>query len=322
MQTNDVCICEEFANDITEGTFVTDFVTQDTVPPVFLVIDENDIIQYVSEGDINDLFQVDFCPMDQTSELYIVQLLYEDWDDISGTADTGDSNINDITGCHALSEKLLLSTVFEIMDIKMSLDGVILNNGEIVTVCNFDDIIELYSFTDNSDLMGTVFVIDAGSEIIVQQLDINENTSFDLPPGEYVVGLAGSLDPFPDVVGQVVNNLALHDCWYASDNFYQVVVLDNGDDGCLSATIDSEIINTIQILQNPVEDILTLQVQNSLNKKIELRILDINGKVHLSKSLETILSNININVSAIAQGSYFLQLASGDGIASYKFIKM
>lgn len=111
-------------------------------------------------------------------------------------------------------------------------------------------------------------------------------------------------------------------CWYGSDNFYVVFVLDNGDAGCSTSTIDDELLSNINLLRNPVLESLELQVQESINKPVQIRITDLNGKTHFVKNYESIQSNLKFDVSTYHQGTYILQFLSEEGIASYKFIKI
>ncbi len=319
-QTKPVCICDDdFSSFDEEGTFTAGGITQDTVPPLFIVLNQNDEIQYISEGDINALFQEDFCP-EENDELFLVQILYESATDIDGVL-VGNS-LTDITGCHAVSEKMPINTIYEFFQFEMFRDNEILDDEELVVVCNFDDIIETFSFNNPTILLGTVFVINAENDIIVEQFSAaSQNTTFDLPAGDYYVGLAASLNIFPNVLGLDVEILGESLCWYGSDNFYDVQVLENGDDACISSIKDQEILSNVRILQNPVHESLTLKIKENINKNIKFSIYDLNGSLLLERETDKLLNDVTFDVSSFGQGIYFLQLQSADGIASFKFIK-
>jgi len=321
-QTNDVCICEQFSLVAEEGTFVTDFVNQDTVPPLFLVTDADDNILYISTINTTNLFDEGFCLANPDDDLFIVQVLYEDENDLGGIVES--NTLGDITGCHVLSEKLLINKVSEEPVVEVSLDGDPLPDEDDIIVCLFDDIIETFSFSNNTDLIGTVFILSEDSETIVDQFSTDETTTFfGYSPGEYGIGLASSIDPLPNSIGQTVEeSIALVDCWWGSDNFYNVLLLGNGDQGCTSSTIDKDVLKNVLLLQNPVSERVQLQVQQPINKAMQINISDMNGKLYTSQSYQNLQNNLDFDVANYPQGTYLLQILSEDGIASYKFIKM
>jgi hypothetical protein len=80
---------------------------------------------------------------------------------------------------------------------------------------------------------------------------------------------------------------------------------------CISST--QEIIN-IKIFPNPTTDILTIQIDNN-KEDIYYNIFDINGKIIIDNNLgknKKILQNINI--SSLANATYFIQILSDDEI--------
>ncbi len=319
-QSDRVCICEEFSV-FGETGFVSDFVLQDTVPPLFLVLDANDEILYSSTSDIDFLFEEDFCTDDPFEDLFLVQILYESVDSIGAPELWTD--LDDIPSCHAVSEKLQLSTLFNVSVIEMLSNGAPLDDSETVFICNIDDIIEEFSFTPNATMVSTIFVIRDNTDIIVEQFETDQTTIFDLPPGNYGVGMAVTPESIADFVGQETETLiASLDCWWGSDNFYEVVVLDVNDPGCISSTIDSELASNIRILENPVLNRLEVQISQDISKSVQLSIFDMNGKMQASKSLNKLEGNLEFDVASFPQGSYVLQIVSDDGIASYKFMKM
>lgn len=315
-QTDAVCLCDDLAtNDGIEGTFFTDFVDQDTVPPAFLVVNASDEILYNSGQDFNALFEVDFCPLE---EMYLVQILYENEDDIGG-AIVG-NNLSEITGCHAVSERLAINTIFEEFDFEMTRNGEILYDQDTVVICPFDDILEVFDFTSSTNLVQTILILDEDSEEVVHQFSNQDDLSV-LEPGDYVLGMIASKDSIPNYIGQVIEYSIIDPCFYASDNFYELRVLDLGEDGCLTYTEDPEVLSSLQIIQNPVSEVLDIRVAIELNKELELSIIDMNGRSLLKYDYNGINGDISIDVSSFASGVYFLHANSPDGSANFKFVK-
>lgn len=88
-----------------------------------------------------------------------------------------------------------------------------------------------------------------------------------------------------------------------------------------SPTLDQEILSSIKILQNPVNERLRVSVSEEIKKSIVVSIVDLNGRIHLKKTLDA-LHDFDLDVSNYSKGSYFLQFLSKEGIATLKFIKM
>lgn len=78
--------------------------------------------------------------------------------------------------------------------------------------------------------------------------------------------------------------------------------------------------NKVQIYPNPAEDILNIQLDETLaNENFSWSIVDINGKVVLNGKFSSILSTIQ--VSTLPKGNYSLRLTSTTKTLARKFIK-
>jgi hypothetical protein len=77
----------------------------------------------------------------------------------------------------------------------------------------------------------------------------------------------------------------------------------------------------ISILQNPVRDVLTINLSN-ISGAGTLRIIDMQGKVLASRSFAAGAYTQNLDVSGLAVGTYLLQLNSGDEQITERFVKM
>lgn len=81
--------------------------------------------------------------------------------------------------------------------------------------------------------------------------------------------------------------------------------------------------NTLILFPNPVIDQLHVQYVSSMSKKVQLQILDIQGRIILQKSFDS-QSGINyatIQVSQLQHGLYFCRLQNGSKLETYKFLK-
>ena len=89
----------------------------------------------------------------------------------------------------------------------------------------------------------------------------------------------------------------------------------NEDEACDLSIGESIQNNLFSIYPNPVNDILTIEVENS--SRVE--IMDINGKI--VKTLN-ILSKKSIDVSDLTQGIYFIKTSSKEGVKVSKLVKL
>ena len=315
-QTDVVCLCDEIAsNDGIEGTFVSGFVDQDTVPPLFLILNAADEILYKSTVDIDELFDVDLC---SSEDLFLVQIVYENVEDISGV-NIG-NNLSNIIGCHAVSEKMAINTIYEEFEFEMNRNGVTLNDTDTVIICAFDDVFEVFSFSTPTNLIETILILDDETGIVTHQFH-GESDLESLPPGKYGLGMIASKDSLPNYIGMELEYSVLNPCIYASENFYDLRVLDLGEEGCLTSTEDPLIKSSLQIVQNPVSEILTIRADFNLNKTLELSLLDLNGKPLLKQQYHGVAGDITFDVSSFASGVYLMHAKSVEGSANFKFIK-
>ncbi|MCW8897561.1 MAG: PKD domain-containing protein [Flavobacteriales bacterium] len=113
---------------------------------------------------------------------------------------------------------------------------------------------------------------------------------------------------------------------YASTGSYNVCLTVNNAGGCTNSYCDSvtytstigineQNASSLSIFPNPVNDILT--IENVAFNIDEIIILDITGK-----TIKTVLpTNNKINVSALADGVYFIKIISNNQQLTTKFIK-
>jgi PKD repeat protein len=74
---------------------------------------------------------------------------------------------------------------------------------------------------------------------------------------------------------------------------------------------------------NPAKDVLFLQLSANVLSKIQVSVVDVSGKIILSKSLEKAQKDeaIAIDVKGLSAGTYFAQLKTGNQVQKVKFIK-
>lgn len=75
---------------------------------------------------------------------------------------------------------------------------------------------------------------------------------------------------------------------------------------------------SVKIYPNPVKDVLNIQGLNEQDK-VQLSIVDVNGKVLIQKNVNT--SSYQWNIKTLPAGSYFLQIEKQNKIYTYPFIK-
>ena len=79
--------------------------------------------------------------------------------------------------------------------------------------------------------------------------------------------------------------------------------------GLVSNKLGNQIVN---IYPNPASTTLTISLETEIERLYNLKIIDLSGKVVLSKDLKTLEvgeNNIQLNVSTLARGDYILQLS-------------
>ncbi len=95
-----------------------------------------------------------------------------------------------------------------------------------------------------------------------------------------------------------------------------------GDPQNMAADVSYDNINSLedyQIFPNPVWDRLTIEIP--ADKPVsEIQILDLNGKSHLQQNVDGQVS-VQLNISHLPDGVYFIQIMEENGLLSKKFIK-
>ncbi|HVX26299.1 MAG TPA: T9SS type A sorting domain-containing protein, partial [Parafilimonas sp.] len=81
--------------------------------------------------------------------------------------------------------------------------------------------------------------------------------------------------------------------------------------------------NSLIVFPNPTKDILNVTIGTSIKSNAQIFITDASGKTVLNTALTNGSTFMQLNVSHLAQGTYFIKLISADGSvnASGKFVK-
>jgi len=77
------------------------------------------------------------------------------------------------------------------------------------------------------------------------------------------------------------------------------------------------------VYPNPAKETLILQPNSSVIGKLQISIIDVNGKVIINKTLEKLNANepYMLDVKSLASGTYFVQIKSNESSQKLKFIK-
>jgi len=80
----------------------------------------------------------------------------------------------------------------------------------------------------------------------------------------------------------------------------------------------------IQLSPNPVQNLLQIQLQSEISSSTDLKILSLDGKILLEQQQQLFegQNNLNINVTQLAAGTYFLQILTETGVEQVKFVKL
>lgn len=89
-----------------------------------------------------------------------------------------------------------------------------------------------------------------------------------------------------------------------------------------SSSIPQVIAENLEITPNPVQNDLHIRSSSTFKSKIELKIIDINGKVVIANSITDGNLPNSIDVQKLSNGFYYLQLESGTQQQSIKFLKL
>lgn len=85
-------------------------------------------------------------------------------------------------------------------------------------------------------------------------------------------------------------------------------------------SIDENSFAQLQVYPNPVEDILYISPENLNSKDFEIRIFDFTGRM-VKQLIENNTGLISVDVSDLTEGMYFIEIKSGEIIATSKFVK-
>ncbi len=110
---------------------------------------------------------------------------------------------------------------------------------------------------------------------------------------------------------------------------------DQGDSGCYRTLEEGTIVNsreatstietlkdvTISTYPNPIDNVLNVAIRSERQQELQLSLLSIDGKAISTQSFNVYGSqNIQLNVSSITAGFYFLKVSSAEGIVVQKVI--
>lgn len=86
-----------------------------------------------------------------------------------------------------------------------------------------------------------------------------------------------------------------------------------------TAINSNELINKIKLYPNPVSDMLNIELSNDINTCI-IEIINIHGK--LLKKVKTVGHNIQVDISELTEGFYFIHIFSNNKKYTASFIKV
>lgn len=89
----------------------------------------------------------------------------------------------------------------------------------------------------------------------------------------------------------------------------------------LTTSINQPAADRIQVYPNPVGDLLTVELTGLRAFETKLQLLDINGRVVNTRSLQMINGRMDINTSDLPAGTYLLRLTNEAGISTARIIR-
>ena len=148
-----------------------------------------------------------------------------------------------------------------------------------------------------------------GRDYIDQNIDLS---SLGLPAGSYRLGVYVDAD---DDISSSTDN--------PDDNAYLAQGnIDYTPGGSSASITENEALNTLMVFPNPVSEKLTVAWENDNSIGAELiEIMDLNGRVVTTMSLESNQTVVNLNVAELSSGVYVVALHSATGKSVQKFIK-
>lgn len=317
-QLEPICICDGNEDIGSENAFLGDVIPSDEFPPVVVIVDENDDILFEGIEEMGQVFfEDDFCV---EGDLFAVQILYnEDTDMIEA------DNLADFTGCFALSQRLPLEIITSEIPIpEASVDGEVVPIDDQLVLCKVDDLVEEFTFNNTTDLDVTWLLVQevGDGSIVIDQWDHSETRVLEnYDAGEYVLGAIAHAFEFPDFVGMVIDENTPFACWYISEDAYEITILDNGDAGCISSVQDDYILQSVKLLQNPVENRVILEVQQ-LNTDANIILRDLHGHIIEVKNYIQDANLIDFDTQNLVSGTYFISVNTHSAQATYKFVKI
>ena len=77
----------------------------------------------------------------------------------------------------------------------------------------------------------------------------------------------------------------------------------------------------ISFYPNPVFDIMTLKGLGEIKNDLHIRVFDLVGRIVISQEKTNICDEINLDISSLSKGAYFIKLKYGNEIKSFKIVK-
>ena len=100
------------------------------------------------------------------------------------------------------------------------------------------------------------------------------------------------------------------------------VTIDEGCDGAIISNVEDLAYFALTIYPNPVTDFLVLQFKEGIKKDLSLSLIDNSGQLILQKQLATGTTINTLDLTAITNGAYILQLHDGRSIGRKKILIM
>jgi hypothetical protein len=97
-----------------------------------------------------------------------------------------------------------------------------------------------------------------------------------------------------------------------------------GDEGVISSLSDHLGSGRLQVFPNPVKDLTTVRLGDDLNGQVTIQVLDGIGRVMREDHLSTLngTRTLDLDLSALPAGNYFVAVRSGDRVIHRKVTKV